>query len=177
MKIYVIRHGQTDINIQNKINALNDVDLNSEGVRQAKNLADKIKDIDYDFIISSPLIRTIHTAELLNIKNKEMILDKRIQERDAGYLTEQPVSLIRDEDWWSVYPKNDYKDAETVINVIQRVKIFLDEIKVRYKNKNIIIVTHGGVSKAIKVYFEGIPDDGNINTYEHDNCEILQYEL
>ena len=74
MKIYVIRHGQTDVNVENRINSLNDDDLNEIGIIQAKQVGKKMEKIEYDFIISSPLTRTKHTANLLNIKNKNIIL-------------------------------------------------------------------------------------------------------
>lgn len=177
MKIYVIRHGQTNVNIENRINSLNDDDLNETGINQAKALREKVKNIDYDFIISSPLERTKHTAELLNAKELPIYFDKRLLERDAGKLTKALISSIDRNDWWSINPREDYEDAETVKNLILRLEEFLNEIKAKYQDKNIILVTHGGVSKAIRCYFEGIPEDENLRVYKHDNCEIKEYKL
>ena len=142
MKIYVIRHGQTDVNLENKINALNDDDLNETGIMQAKEVGKKLENIDYDFIISSPLIENID-----------------------------------EDDWWNLNPKQDYKDAETVKNVLDRIYDFLEELKKEYKDKIIILVTHGGTSKVINCYFKGIPENGIIRKYGHDNCEIHEFEL
>lgn len=59
-----------------------------------------------------------------------------------------------------------------------RLRIFYNYyIKNKYTDKNIILVTHGGVSKAISCYFYGIPEDGNLEKYKHNNCEIHQFEL
>ncbi len=175
MKIYVIRHGETDVNIQNRINSLNDDDLNENGIKQAKDLRNELKNIDYDFIISSPLKRTKHTAELLNVKQLPIYFDKRLLERDAGKLTKALISSINGDDWWRINPKENYEDAETVKNIIFRIEEFLNEVKLKYYDKNIVLVTHGGVSKAIRCYFEGIPEDGNLRVYKHDNCEIKEY--
>lgn len=177
MKIYVVRHGETNVNLENKINSLNNDDLNDNGVMQAKKLAKLIEKIEYDFIISSPLVRTKHTAELINIKNKNIIYDNRMIERDAGIFTKTSLENIDSEDWWNLNPKEDYKDAETVKNVLQRVYEFLDEIKQKYSNKKIVIVTHGGVSKTISCYFKGIPEDGNLEKYKHKNCELQTYDF
>ncbi|MCI8618100.1 MAG: histidine phosphatase family protein [Clostridia bacterium] len=177
MKIYVIRHGETDVNVENKINALNDDDLNENGANQAKALRKIVEKIDYDFIISSPLRRTKHTAELLNAKELPIYFNERLLERDAGKYTKALISSINRDDWWRINPKEDYEDAETVKNLILRIEEFLNEIKIKYQDKNIILVTHGGVSKAIRCYFEGIPEDGNLRVYKHDNCEIKEYEL
>lgn len=177
MKIYVIRHGETNINLENKINALNDDDLNETGIAQAKEVGKKLEKIDYDFIIASPLSRTRHIAELLNLENKKIIYDNRLVERDAGVFTKQSLKNIESDDWWNLNPKQDYKNAETVKSVIERIYSFLDEIKLKYKNEKIILVTHGGVSKAISCYFNGIPEDGNLEKYKHNNCEIHEFNL
>ena len=56
MKIYIVRHGEVPHNALKQYNN-EDEDLNEKGISQAEALKDKIKDIDYDIIISSPLIR------------------------------------------------------------------------------------------------------------------------
>jgi probable phosphoglycerate mutase len=177
MKLYVIRHGQTNMNVQGRINSLNNEDLTEEGERQAKALSRSFYDIDYDFIISSPLIRAQHTAKIINVKNKQIILDERIQERDAGKLVGLLVSEIDSCDWWSLNPKTNYKDAEKVDHLIERVGLFLDEIRGKYKNKKVVLVTHGGVCKAIRCYFEGVPSSNSISEYKHDNCSVCEYDV
>ena len=177
MKIYVIRHGETDVNLENKINSLNDDDLNQTGIAQAKQVGKKLEKVEYDIIIASPLTRTKHTARLLNVKNKDIIYDDRLIERDAGIFTKQPLENIDSDDWWNLNPKEDYKDAETVKNVLDRIYEFLDEFKKQYKDETILLVTHGGVSKAISCYFKGIPKDGNLEKYKHNNCEMHEFNL
>ena len=77
MKIYLVRHGQCNSNLNKIYNYVNE-DLNDTGVEQAKELSKKIYDIDYDIVISSPLIRAKHTAEIINVKNKETLFDDRL---------------------------------------------------------------------------------------------------
>ncbi len=177
MEIYVIRHGQTDVNINNLINSWNDDDLNKTGIIEAEKIVDKIKSIDYDFIICSPLTRTKHTANIINVKNKKILYDKRIIERNAGKLTKTSLKNIDKNDWWSLKPKYDYQDSESVISVIKRIYGFLNDIKSKYNNSNILIVTHGGVSKVIQSFFDGIPKDGSLQKYKCLNCEIKTYIL
>lgn len=177
MRIYVIRHGQTNVNLENKINSLNDDDLNETGIMQAKHVREQLKKIDYNLIICSPLTRTKHTANLLNYKNSDILYDDRLIERKADILTKMPLDKIDSDDWWNINPKDNYYNAESVKHVIERVYEFLDDIKNKYSDKNIILVTHGGVSKAISCYFYGIPEDGNLEKYKHNNCEIHQFEL
>ncbi len=177
MKLYVIRHGETDINVQNRINSLNDEDLNENGINQAKNTREKLKQVDYDFIICSPMTRTKHTAEILNYKNADIIYDERLLERDAGVLTKASLDNIDCNDWWNINPKEDYFNAETVEHVIERVSNFLNNIKEKYKDKTLVLVTHGGTLKAINCYFNGIPEDGCLEKYKFENCGIYEFEL
>ena len=62
-------------------------------------------------------------------------------------------------------------------SVYKRVKECLDEVKEKYKDKTILLVTHGGTLRAIYWYFNGIPEDGNVGYDMHSNCEIKEYEL
>lgn len=55
MKIYVIRHGQTNWNIEGRIQGKTDIELNNEGNKQALKIKSIIKDYNIDLIISSPL--------------------------------------------------------------------------------------------------------------------------
>jgi len=74
MKIYLIRHGEIPSNVLRTYNNKNE-DLTENGISQAEALKHKIDDINYDIIIASPLTRAIHTAGIINIKNKEIITD------------------------------------------------------------------------------------------------------
>lgn len=79
MKIYLVGHGQCDSNL-NKIYNYKNEDLNETGIKQANDLKEKIKDMKFDVIYSSPLLRAKHTAEILNIYNKEIVLGDRLIE-------------------------------------------------------------------------------------------------
>ena len=87
MNIYVIRHGQTDFNKEKIMLSITDVSLNDTGVLQAEEARKIVDNLEYDLIISSPLKRTIQTANIINRNNKkEIITDKRLIERNAGIL-------------------------------------------------------------------------------------------
>ena len=83
MKLYVIRHGEVDVNAKGLLNGRNDSILNAKGIKQVKQASEILKNIHFDFIICSPLKRTIETAKIININNKNIIYDNRILERDT----------------------------------------------------------------------------------------------
>ena len=83
MKIYVIRHAETNSN-KNGIAGDIEEDINETGVKQCIEAREKIKDLKLDLIISSPAKRTRHVTEIININNVPVISDERIIERDLG---------------------------------------------------------------------------------------------
>ena len=60
---------------------------------------------------------------------------------------------------------------------MERIKSFLEEMKIEYPNKNILIVTHGDVCKAIYAYLNNIRDASEISSFKQGNCEIIKYNI
>ena len=175
MKIYLTRHGQCDSNVIGRYNFV-DEDINDNGIKQAEDLKEKIKDIDYDIVISSPLVRALHTAEIINANNKEIITDERLVERKHGSLEGKSVNEVDREEEWNYYSNVRFGTAEKASEVCKRVKEFLDELKTK-DYKSVLIVAHSGISKGFYVYFNGIPKDGKLLHLGLKNVEIKEYEL
>ena len=178
MKIYIVRHGEVPHNALKQYNT-KDEDLTELGISQAEELRDKIKDINFDIIISSPLIRAKHTANIINANNNEIIIDDRIQERSCGDLTmilscvKMVISII-------LRLINNISISFTnmqvnIKNFFDRIYNFLDELKTQ-NYKSVLIVAHSGVSKAFSAYFDGISDGWFLNR-GLKNCEIKEYKL
>ena len=177
MKLYITRHGQTDGNLFKIMDGIRDIDLNETGIKEAEKTRDNLKDIKFDLIISSPLIRTKHTMEIININNYPVIFDDRIMERDCGEFTGLGFDKLDRDLYWNYYDKNIYERAESMTHLFNRVYEFLDEIKEKYKDKTILLVTHSGVTKVINCYFNGIPEDGNLQVLGLKNCEVKVYDM
>ena len=60
--IYIIRHGKTELNRAKALQGRSDHPLNEEGILQAKEAAEKLRDVSFDYVFSSPLIRALQTA-------------------------------------------------------------------------------------------------------------------
>lgn len=172
MKIYIVRHGQVPHNALKQYNTT-DEDLTEYGVEQALQLKEKIKDMNFDIVISSPLIRAKHTAEILT--QNEIIFDDRIKERSCGDLSGQPLEVTNREEYWNYYTTIQYGTSENIQQFFKRVYDFLDELKTKQYN-NVLIVAHSGVSKAFNGYFNGI-QDGKFLNRGLKNCEVKEYDL
>jgi probable phosphoglycerate mutase len=100
-KIFIVRHGEIDFNIQGRYAGSVDVDLNEKGAQQAREVADEISKLKIDFIISSPFKRCVHTAEIIHeIIKAPIIIGKEFRERGVGVFE----GLTREE------AKNKYPD-------------------------------------------------------------------
>lgn len=174
MKVYIVRHGQVPHNALKQYNTT-DEDLTELGIKQAEELRDKIKDINFDIIISSPLNRAKHTVDIVNINNIKLIFDDRIKERSCGDLSGQPLEVTNREEYWNYYTAIQYGTSENIQLFFERIYNFLDELKTK-NYKSVLIVAHSGVSKAFSGYFEGI-HDGKFLNRGLKNCEIREYEL
>ena len=178
MKIYVIRHGLTDCNIKKIYNGRYDEDINKDGIKQATEASKIVKNLNIDLIICSPMKRTKHTMELVNVNNIGVIYDDRLMERDNGKLTLTKIDEYFDKEYYNYYSTKMIEGLETLPELFNRVHSFIDEIKIKYKSKNVLLVTHGAVSRAIQFYFQEIPRDGMLlNVSGQKNCEIKEYEV
>ena len=177
MKIYVIRHGLTQLNKEGKYNGTFDEDIVEEGIKQAQEASNIVKNLDIDLIICSPLLRTRHTCEIININNVPVVFDERIKERDCGSLTCKELGDFYKTDYWNYYSNIKVQELESITHLFDRVREFLDDVKTKYRDKNILVVTHGGVARAIYFYFNQIPKDGMIEKFGSDNCGIKEYEI
>lgn len=176
--LFITRHGETDWNLYGKVQGKADILLNNRGIEQAKETMSILKEESIDFIICSPLKRAIQTAEIINAeKNVPIIFEERISERDFGEFEGMSKNDFDFQAFWN-YEKNvTYQKAENIRNFFNRIFLCLEEIKEKYKDKNILLVTHGGASIAINCYFYGVPQNGECLPLSIKNCEVKKFQF
>lgn len=151
MKIILVRHGKTIYNQENRYQGQSDVPLNREGINQARALRRKFKNEKIDIIFTSDLLRAVQTAEeIAKDRNIKIIKDKRLREINYGIFEGLNVEEIKAkyakvlQNWWDNPLKTKIPEGETVKELEKRVSQFLKDILRKYKNKNIIVVSHSG---------------------------------
>lgn len=177
--IYITRHGQTEWNVKNKVMGKVDVPLNEIGIQESVKLRDNVDNLQIDLIVCSPLLRAKQTAEIIN-KNQsaQIIYDDRISERDYGEFEGLSIHEFDFLSYWNYYDNKKYKYAENVRDFFSRIYNFLDELIKKHWDKNILIVTHGGVGLSALCYFNNkIPKESLIETDTFYNCEIKSFEI
>ena len=179
MKFYYIRHGQTDWNLDEKMQGgQTEKDLNEKGVKQAIETREKLKNIEYDILICSPMNRAIQTAQIINEgRNVPIIIDERLRERKLGEMEGNPITEKCEKEIWSYDLNTKIVNGEDLYEFETRVLKFIEEIKTKYKDKSVLVVAHGGVAKIVKAYLYGKPKDNNLDNYKMENCEVIKAEL
>lgn len=183
MKIYLIRHGETDQNKCKCLQGRSDIELNEYGRELARKTAEGLKDIPFDIIFTSPLKRARETAEIIRGKREIPIaLEERIQEISfgeyEGLCYGKENYSIPDKDFMNFFNKpQDYKTppgGESLEEVITRTGEFLQEIlqKEAYKDKNILLSTHGCALKACLANINGSLLAEFWGEGVHKNCAV-----
>ncbi len=178
--IYITRHGQSQWNVEGKVQGVTDTPLTQNGIDQAHELALKIKNEKFqiDEILHSPLSRAADTARIIAEENNiPLTLDVRLIEQNFGEFEGHE---------WSKHPgvfheakkqfANDYNGGESMLRLGQRIYNLLDELKERSarENKTFLLVTHGGIMRMCHSYFfsESNEEFSSTNTA---NCEVKEY--
>ncbi len=167
--IYIVRHGQTDWNVQKKMQGRSDIPLNAHGEQQAQQtgLGLKAQGIQFDRVYSSPLCRAFKTAQLISgFKEEQIIKEPRIIEFAFGKAegatieerrTNPKLFNIRD---FFVAPEiyRAAEDAETFEEVAERTKDFWKNEILPLEDsalENILVVTHGGTLQSLLMHIDG----------------------
>ena len=180
--LYIIRHGKTDWNERHKIQGRTDIPLNDEGRAMAEEAREEYKDVNFDVVFCSPLVRAKETAEiLLKGRNLPINFDDRLMEMSFGEyegiensfdIPDCPINVL-------FFHPEEYttpvKGAESIDDLIARTGDFLRE-KVEpelEKGKDVLIVGHGAMNSSIvsqvwnlpreKFWSAGIP-----------NCKLMK---
>ena len=176
--IYFIRHGQTDDNVNgNILSGWSDTPLNKNGILQAKETSENLKNINFDICYCSPLTRAKQTlAEIKKYHSSlNIVYDDRLKERDYGEITKKPASICKFRRWHAD-DKIPYK-METISEMFERISSFYDDLKAKHLGKNILIVSHSGVGRLTHFYFNGKPSDNDYSNFELGNAKIMKIEF
>lgn len=159
MKIYIIRHGQDDNSVRG---GWSNTSLTEFGVEQAKNLAEEIsfnyKKYNIGKIYSSDLPRARQTADIVSssLDNIDVIFEKNLREVNngnlAGMKNETAEILYPHFYWRNLGYEESYPNGESPKDFYIRISSYFNSLMKEVANfdKNILIITHGGVINIIK---------------------------
>lgn len=164
MDLIFLRHGQTDWNIQHRLQGRSDIPLNSVGKYSAAEVAKVLKGYSFGAVYCSPLLRARQTAETA-CPGVEFISDERLIEWNFGSLegTNSLDNELYHNMWHLGMPR--VSGAEVFEEVMARAEEFYRQISSEFPNETILAVSHGGVSAALQAVLRGCPENGDLYSY------------
>lgn len=176
MGLYFVRHGQTDWNVEGKLQGRSDIPLNATGRAQAAETREKLKHVHMDAVYCSPLKRAKETAEIINaLWGLPIHYDERLMERGFGDMEGALRASVPFDDLWAISNVSLFAKGEDTASFFERVESFLTDILPYAVEKEILVVAHGGVSIPYQRFFEGCRGVDNLTTLIIGNCEVKQY--
>lgn len=163
MKLYLVRHGQTDMNKQKLYYGWTDCPINETGRKQAETLHQYFKNVPLDKVITSDLKRAIETAEIIT-KNHNIHLEKRKNFRELNFgvwegkhhkmlLQEYPNEMKQ---WGQNWESFCIPEGESFSTFYDRIKKELQYIiNSTPEEQNLLLVTHNGVMSAMLCVLTG----------------------
>ncbi len=181
----LLRHGQTDWNINFLLQGVTDIPMNEKGILQATAAAEVILPADWDVLLTSPLSRARKTAEIVASKGgfRAVIVEELLLERSFG-----EAEGLSHEQWREKYRDLDkIPGGESVSELLERGKRLLEVILEKYSGLSILAVSHGAlIRKLVEIGSQGeLPregerfDNASLNTLSHrgKSWEVTRYDI
>ena len=179
MKLILVRHGETDWNLKERIGG-EGVPLNKEGIGQARKVGLRLKNERIDAIYSSDMKRAKQTAEeIAKFHGIPIVQSKLIRERAFGKLEGLTAKEHRELREASGLPKHLYRPpgGENYTDIAKRVREFLAQIRRKHGNENVIVVTHAAVIRSFINILAGKPLESIFDMERHENTAVSVIEL
>jgi len=163
---YIVRHGETEHNINGMAQGHTDSPLTPDGLKQASDLARIFKDIQFDVAFASDLSRAYKTAEIiLSGRGISVSTSKLLRERNYGKYDGGPSRIFKEEnkemlEKTKILPKQERRkmklapDIESDDEITGRLITFLDNTAKDHNDKTILITAHGGIMRAFLNHLE-----------------------
>lgn len=184
-KIYIFRHGQTEDNITHTFSGFRNPPLNEHGIYEAKEIAEKLKDVNPTLCYQSDQTRAIQTLQIVLENyhpNTKVITDARIKERDYGDLTgkNKDEEARKNPDQYKLWHRSydtPPPNGESVKMVEIRVLDFLNEVIPTWKENDIIFISSSANAiRPMRRYFEHLTIE-EMCSYEYTPSEIFEYQI
>ena len=185
MKLYFVRHGESEANVQHVIsNRESPFGLTERGKRQARTLAGKLKDISFTAIFTSPILRARETAEILSQSfNLPYQLTEALREYDCGILEEKSD----EESWrlhrhyydeWTLHHNytNKPEDGECFVDIKDRFLPFIESFK-HESDDHVLLIGHGGLFHLMLPLVLTNIDNDFVRSHWIDHTECVIAEL
>lgn len=183
MILYIARHGETDLNIDDRYQGISDPPLNQRGVQQAVALAASLP-AGIVRLICSPQQRAVQTASAVaEARRLPLETMSHFRERDFGIFDGlTPLEAAeRYPDLWAQGIVSQWNNAppggETTRDVVRRTAAGLRILRRAYKDEAVTLVTHGFVVRAVRYLLTDTSQDEFFVLPKIGNGQFLAFAL
>lgn len=190
LRIYLARHGQTDWNLEGRLQGGTDTSLNATGRQQAAELAERLKGMRLDAVYSSALRRTRETAEIVRgavpLSPLAGFSERRLGKFEGQKLARSTASgagagptsdpLTQEYDRRSLDPNDALDGGESLNDFAARVNRTMTEVRDAHAAGAILIVGHGITNRMILKALLGLTLE-QANTIQQANDELYLIEV
>ncbi len=150
MEVYIMRHGQTVWNVKRIVQGWSENRLSQFGKEQVEKASNEYKNVDFDVIFTSPLMRTMQTTNIMNKPhNAKVIKDRRLIEDKKGVLTGRYGSSLTDEEKRMRVENPKSMGIETFEEIFERTNNFANFLKENKDFQTVLVVTHRSVASML----------------------------
>ena len=185
MIFYFVRHGETDWNVQKKIQGTTDVPLNANGLRQARLLAEKLVDGSYKIerAYTSPHLRAQVTAQLVaKALGIECVVLPDLAEMDLGVWEGDNWPNIEEVygevyHYWNSHRRYVRTPGGECYNDVLKRTFRALEYMMKNVNGNVLVLSHSAIMMSLRCYLAGgCMDDETMLDYRAKNTEVVEID-
>lgn len=181
LDLYLARHGQTDWNLEKRLQGGTDNHLNETGRAQAGQLGDKLAGIRFAAIYHSSLARAGETAALARPgqagKPLAALAERSFGKFEGMYEDGRDAELSAEFKARSGNLEDSLDGGESVASQARRVAQAITEIRARHRHGSVLIVSHGGVTPLILAELLQLPVGEAVSRIKQGNDEIYLVRL
>lgn len=162
---YLVRHGRTELNRDNRVQGHSQITLDEEGLAQARKLRDRLVGETFVAAFSSDLTRAQQTAQtILGNRNTTLTASSDLREFDYGLWNNLTLAEVKDKYSNELSRMMDAQNfappgGESLIQVLERTGRFVTQVKAQVHEGNLLVVCHGGSLRGMIVHLLGLPID------------------
>ena len=184
-KFGLLRHGQTDWNINFLLQGVTDIPMNETGIEQVRLAAQAIYAKDWDVVLTSPLTRAKQTAEIIasHVGFEEIVEHELLIERSFG-----EAEGLSHEQWRAKYSNLDeIPGGESRTQLAARSQLILDQVATQFAGKRVLAISHGALIRGLLAIASEneLPRDGerlgnaslNVVSHFESSWKVVSYSL
>jgi 2,3-bisphosphoglycerate-dependent phosphoglycerate mutase len=180
LRITAVRHGETTWNSERLIQGHTNSSLNAEGREQALKLAESLRRLGFDYLVTSDLDRAKETATIIGeVLGLTPSSDPLLRERCFGELEGLSADVLTSEltgleDGVYVNPDARPPGGESFRDVVRRAQEFIERADAQWPAGQLLVVTHGGMVQALRAAVSGQPLE-ETKWFRVGNCTVWTF--